>query len=421
MANEPLDLFGEADPSFEKDTAPEFVEHVSFEKRTKFFPWHKPRKQYLRQYQWGTSIDKLVDTLDLKAIGQPLYYLSLPGPDLLDVRALQPIFEKKAVQLSFVGLNGGDDDEKSAAHLNAALLNEVRSLPGIDANSSVVPDLFEHLAKKKSIAYNRIIAERKSFDVINIDLCNSLAEGVSGVKGPNIINALYHLMKHQATSRKDDWLLFLTTRSNKDMVDIGTMRNLVQWLNQLIDEKSLSPDELLKSGLIKSTDLDNGKIDLSKLDEASHTNTFALGIGHWVLTSLFNNNPAWRVDMLPQYGYHVALKDPSCDMLSLGFYCKRLAIPIAADPLGLAIIEQGPGPDIELTREKCHKAIFRRVQESSDVDVKLYFDEATYSRCLNETAQLLASARYDEVEYKKFAEVEDERLSTFLEKSGLVE
>jgi hypothetical protein len=420
MANEPLDLFGEADPSFEKDTAPEYVEHVSLERRKKFFPWHKPRKQYLRTHQWGASIDKLVDTLLLKAHDQPLYYLSLPGPDLLDVRALQPIFERKEVQLSFVGLNGGDDDEKDAAHLNSALLSEVRSLPGIDASSSVVPDLFEHLAKKKSIAYNRIIEARKSFDVINIDLCSSLAEGASGVKGANIINALYHLMRHQAGSRTHDWLLFITTRSNRDMVDAGTMDNLLVWLNQLIAKDPTMLEKLLSDGLINSKELTEGKIDRLKLGESSYTVSFSLGIAHWILNSLFSNNPSWRVDMLPQYGYHVALKDPSCDMLSLGFYCKKLAVPLPEDPFGLAIVEQGAGADPAATREKCHKTIMRRVYESEDVDVKLHKDEVLYQQCVEESADLLAKARYDAEEYKKFAEQDAERLARFLTEKGLI-
>jgi hypothetical protein len=419
MANTPVDLFGEADPSFEKGTAPERVGHATVEIRAKFLPWHKPRKQYVRNEQWGKSIDSLVDKLALNK-DKPLYYLSLPGPDLLDVRSLQPIFLRKEVPLSFIGLNGGADNDAASATLNAVLLSEVMSLPSIDPSSSVVPDLFEHLAKPKSIAYNRIIAERRSFDVINIDLCSSLAEGPSGVKGANNINALYRLIQHQASFRKHDWLLFLTTRSNEDMIDRGTMVSLLEALNKLIDnDPSMLPD-LIGAGLIQHGEVTSGRIDLSKLSPESYSNSFAVGISHWILMAVFANDPGWKIDMLPQFGYHVALKDNACDMLSLGFYCKRLPIPLPEDPSGLAVSDQAPGPDIVATQDKCYKNVRRRVSESNDVDIKLHKDAALYSQCLDESALLLKNARYDETEYRKFAEVERLKLANFLEINNLI-
>jgi hypothetical protein len=204
------------------------------------------------------------------------------------------------------------------------------------------------------------------------------------------------------------------------MVDAGTMDSLLGWLNQLIEKDPPMLNSLLDAGLLKNANLTDGKIDLLKLDAASHSNTFALGVGHWILHSLFENDPKWRVDMLPQYGYHVALKDQSCDMLSLGFYCKKLAIPIPRDPLGLAVLEQAPGPDIDAARDKCYDNILRRVKESGDVDVKLYNNETLYTQCLDESSKLLASARYDESEYRKFAEADRLKLSDFLKESGLV-
>jgi hypothetical protein len=419
MANNPADLFGDSDPSFEKGAAPESVEHATVEIRTKFLPWHKPRKQFLRTNQWGKSIDSLMDNLALNE-NKPLYYLSLPGPDLLDVRSLQPIFQKKKVQLAFVGLNGGADDDAMSIHLNAALLSEVMSLPGIDPSSSVVPDLFEHLAKPKSIAYNRIIAERRSFDVINIDLCASVAEGPSGVRGANIINALFSLIQHQAGFRKHDWLLFLTTRSNKDAVDKGTMESLLDALNNLIqDDPAMLPD-LLASGLVQPAEITAGKIDLLKLSPESYSNSFTLGIGHWILNAIFVNDPGWKIDMLPQFGYHVALQERACDMLSLGFYCKRLSVPMPPDPFGLAVLDQGAGPDVAVTQDKCFKNVRRRVSASDDVDIKLYNDTALYLQSLEESALLLKNARYDETEYRKFAEVERVKLAKFLEAKNLV-
>lgn len=420
MIEETLDPFGESDDSFEKDSGPSATDHTSFEVRKKFFPWHKPRKQYLRVTQWRESIGKLIDTLLLKEIGQPLYYLSLPGPDLLDIRSLQPIFSQKEVKLYFVGLNGGDDDAKDAMHLNAAMLSEVRSLPGVDASSLVVPDLFEHLAKKRSIAHSRIIAARRSFDVINIDLCGSLANASSGAPGSNTIDALYHLIKHQASSRAHDWILFITTRSNRDMVDSGAMSSLLKWLNQMISDDPTLLESMVENGLIKLDAVTDGRVDESKLDAESHSNSFSLGLGHWILNSLFKNDPSWRVDMLPQYGYHVALNEKPCDMLSLGFYCKRLAQAISPDSMGLASITPLTGVDPKKIASDCSNKIFRRVSKAEDVDIFLHSNSAVYNQFLEESAQLLASARYDETEFRLFAETERLKVERFLKDNALV-
>lgn len=421
ITDEPTDLFGDSDAGFESGAAPVAVEHSLFEKRTKFFAWHKPRKQFLRDGQWGTSVGHLVDALILQRPAQPLYYLSLPGPDLLDVRSIQPVCAAKNIQLSFIGLNGGADDANDGGSLNAALLNEVRSMPFIDAASDVVQDHFEHLAKKKSIAYERIIASRRTFDVINIDLCSSIAKGEAGVKGPSIVNALYQLLHHQASSRKEDWLIFLTTRSDQDSVSPQIMAALVKWINQLIGGDATVLQSLISDNIISNNEISNGNIDTSKLGPAAHSKTFALGIGNWIIKTLLVGQPAWRVDMLPQFGYHVSLKDSSCDMLSMGFYCKRIPLPPQPDAFGIAAVQDSipmPNlPDIEL---RSRRLVQRRVVATEDVDISLHEDPALYQVSLDNMARLLVSARYDEEAYRQFAEVERIKLSQFLVNRKLV-
>jgi len=415
MNNEQVDVFGESDSIFEEDIAPKLVEHVSVELRTSFFPWHKPRKQFLRVEQWGKSIERLVETLDLKQLQKPLTYLSLPGPDLLDIRSIQPLCEKKEVNLSFLGINSGADDDPAASHLSAALLNQVRSMPFISKDSEVVPDKFEHLAKKKSIAHERVIKARKSFDVINIDLCGSLAKGPSGIKSPNIPNAVFGLLEHQATYRNQDWLLFLTTRSNKDEVDLGTMERFVTWINTAITKTPELIDKMQEQSLIDCQCIADGQIDLEKLEPPLFSNIFALGIGHWIVSSLIGNTPAWRVDMLPQYGYHVVMKDKSCDILSLGFYCKRIKT-VNVDQFGIAHRANEPSPEpITITEQKCHEKVRLRVSENNDVDVTLYLNDEIYQTHLESSAKLLSSARYDEGKYKQWAEEEKGKINKFIE------
>jgi len=420
MAENNDNMFGGDADFFEQGAGPQDVDHAPFEARTKFFPWHKPRKHYLRKNQWSASVATLVDNLQLKKRNRSLHYLSLPGPDLLDVRTLEPMCQHKEVKLSFLGLNDGGSDG-AQKHLNIALLNQVLSLPAIDAMSAVVPDKFEHLSKKETIAYERVIASHRTFDVINVDLCGTLAEAPPGKPGPTLINAVFNLINHQAKTRAEDWLLFLTTRSNKDMVDQQTMQRLIDWLNKLIATDAALLTLYLESGFVSADELTNGQIDLAKLSANTHSQLFTVGLGHWIFESLFNNQPAWRVDMLPQYGYHVLLEEPTCDMISMGFYCKRLAAEPVQDIMGIAHVPAAQHvPDLAQTKKNGHDRIHKRVREICDVDVKLHRDPELYGISLDESAELLKSALYDEVKYREFAESQRKLIEDFLRERNLV-
>lgn len=47
-----------------------------------FQPWHKPRKQYVRQFQWITETVELIEEIDFRD-GRPFKYLGLPGKDMM--------------------------------------------------------------------------------------------------------------------------------------------------------------------------------------------------------------------------------------------------------------------------------------------------------------------------------------------------
>ena len=420
MTGKKANMFGDDTGHFEIDAAPTDVEHTSFEARTNFHPWHKPRKHYLRKNQWASSIATLVDNLHLKDRKRSLHYLSLPGPDLLDVRTIEPICHNKEIKLSFLGLNDGGSDG-AQKHLNVALLNQVMALPAIDSMSDVVPDKFEHLSKKETIAYERVIASHRSFDVINVDLCGTLAEAPPGQPGPTLINAIFNLVTHQAKTRTEDWLLFLTTRSNKDKVDQATMQTMIDWINNLLKEDDKLLEQYLESGFITNNELTNGEIDLTKVSDGTHSILFTIGLGHWVFGSLFNSKPAWRADMLPQFGYHVYLHEPVCDMISMGFYCKPLPAEPVVDMMGIAYVPAAQNiPDMEQTKKNGRDKIHRRVKDLKDVDVELYNDPDLYKTALDESADLLKGAMYDEKKYREFAETQRRIIDKFLRDRNLV-
>ena len=268
--------FDTVDGSFAQNISPKGLSHAEVGMKSNFYPWHKPRKHWVRVNQWNVSIGKLIYALKLNASTRPLSYLSLPGPDLLDVRAIQPLCAEADVSLRFLGLNNIGAHEDDVATEQALSISEVRALSHIDQSSLVVPDKFEHIANTKSIAYSRVIKDRSSFDIVNIDLCCSFAETKPDETAPDYYNALFKLLRHQAETRADDWLFFLTTRNNQDMVHPETIKIFIDSINKLLAEDSELKQTLISKSIYFEDVFINGMIDRNKLDPTSFANSFLL-------------------------------------------------------------------------------------------------------------------------------------------------
>jgi hypothetical protein len=130
--------------------------------------------------------------------------------------------------------------------------------------------------------------------------------------------------------------------------------------------------------------------------------------------------PAWRADMLDQIEYHVSLNDPSCDMLSLGFWCRQLSQPVQADIFGIAKLQTGGESPLQEVIKTCYGKIKEKVSNRLDLDKTLHVDAEKYGFALDESARLLAGAMYDKDAYLVWAKKERDSMEIFLRKSGLV-
>ena len=187
-----------------------------------FKPWHKPRKQFVRQKQWTALLRRLYENRDP---GDPLRYLGLPGTDLIDLRYLhEQLCRDNHRRLRFLGFNT-EAQSDSPAHVDLNIsLHEVRRLQNVDEQSKVLPDDFRRIGDRRSIAWSHT-QELGPFDVINIDLCDGLASDSPGDKG-SIYNALGQLMALQARN-PNPWLLLLTTRIGRDTFDTDAEQQLI--------------------------------------------------------------------------------------------------------------------------------------------------------------------------------------------------
>src|SRR4029077_4445676 len=136
-------------------------------KRT-FLPWHSPRKQFVRQYQWCKQISQMLNDAPLGS--RTLRYLGLPGVDLLDLRYFhEQLCVKRGINLRFLGFNrAAQPKSKSQTELNISL-DEVRRLSHVDQMSDVIGDDFVGIANTNSLAWEKACT-LGPYNVINLDL-----------------------------------------------------------------------------------------------------------------------------------------------------------------------------------------------------------------------------------------------------------
>jgi hypothetical protein len=358
--------------------------------KTDFKGWHKPRKQWVRQYQWLQEIDKLCQILRFEN-GQPLRYLSLPGTDMLDVRCLHSWCKEKEIFLKFLGYNDPDDSadpNDTELHLSQA---ELTQREFIDGGSIVIQDKFEKIGDKNSVAYARM-AQAGSFDVINLDLCNSVAGYVPLKKQDDYYNAISNIVQFQKENRHQPWLLFITTRGDRGSVNANAEKKLFKHI-----VNNAKSHESFRSKLTDCLGVNSTSITAN--NEEIYHRIIGLGLGKWLLGLLFNGQPKWRIKMLESAEYKVYYKSKVPDMLSLAFECS-LIVQVPCDRVGLAMSATKHENVEEVEFATC---LIDAVRGLKNIDRILRSDLPLHSSLIEKAAHLMKDARYDDKEYKKWA------------------
>lgn len=407
------DPWGEDEKLDIKGIAPFNVEHTEPAQKNKFAPWHKPRKQWIRDRQWGTTVSALIDKLELSKSGRPLNYLSLPGADLLDIRALEEVFLEKKVKLKFLGLNYIDENDAEQNAEQNLSLNEVRSLEFVEQESSVIPEQFEKISEEDSIASDRVLRKHQSFDVVNIDLCASFADKKPGGAQGTLYAAIYKLLKHQAFYRTEDWVFFITSRTDKKKVEFSALRKLLgkvlDTVNEEVARSYIEEKSKISLDLLKSDDL-----SADSLSTLQHRFCFLSSFGIWKSDALLNGEGKSKSIMKEVLGYHVESTDSVADMVSMAFWCSRLPL-VAADDSGLSSAKINPNaPSPETVHLEQAKRAFERSLNCKDLDLYLSQNPGDYQAALERSRSLLKKARYAIDEYEPWLEQQNERVKALL-------
>lgn len=352
-----------------------------------FEPWHRPRKQWVRRYQWHDSLVGMLRETHFPADARILRYLSLPGDDLLDVRVLREACETAAVNLRFTGLNAVTAGSPRDIRMNIAE-SEVRGLAGIHQGSAILRERFETVANRESIAFAEV-RDGGPFHAINIDLCDHLALRPQGRGRHTAVDALAEVIQLQLRNAMHPWLLFITTRVAPDRIDADNIAALMQAVTDNVDANAGFEGRTAALLRTEAQGLRALLADPAQLEPEEFTRLFALGFGKWLLRFVGAAHPERRLTMLPSCFYAVVPGRP--DMLSLGFRCDVRTAP-ARDRYELVADR---GRDAAAAEVDQALALLDVTERLVDLDAELAGDEQLMEAVTLESADLLRSAHYD--------------------------
>lgn len=397
--------------------------------RTEFKPWHRVRKQFIRERQWNHEIHHLAQRLrrDLQTeetewgaaqagsaavaeevpetlrIERPLRCLLLPGDELLDVRCLWQKLQTEGCYLRFLGFNSTITTDERRRQM-AVTESAVTQLDKVCKDSHVTRDTFQDIARNNTQAY-RLFRQYGPYDVVNLDLCDSLVpRGQPGETQANF-SALYQLLHYQIQHQKTPWLLFATTQVDRSTASQPEINQLAQPTRSNCDQHAAFAAALAR--IIPSAAFNSAActLDISHLNSDHLVRVFGVVLGKWLVNTLSTASPRCAVKLLTSYRY-VIRPDTGIEMLSLGFLITPHYAP-PVDQTGLSNLQPSSRPfPSELDAGLAFVAVAERIR---DVDELLAADAATRQALINSKADLLGNAGFDRDAYLRWvAEGEQE-------------
>ena len=371
---------------------PPDVSHAAVPSKRVFLPWHKPRKQFIREHQWGKAAEQLINNMNSDVVN----YFTLPGRDFLDVITLGKTCEKLGKKLKFLGFDNSSEAADRFAQAIEFFDVNGRTLP-ICESSNPLNYKIEDIAIPNSKPQREFVV-KGPYHIVNLDTCSSFANKEYFRDNCRTVDALKVILEKQFTKCGHDWLLFLTTNvSHQNFTQetftqlmaatIENAKNSKEFAARAKEALRLSPDTVLQNTVSK----------LPNVESENFVRQCTLGISKWILHLLQGTqNDQWEIEVVDAYFYstgHVP------DMLSIAFKFKRLEQTVH-DKSDLTFnhdldsSEDLPSSDVRLA---C------RLSHMKNLDTKLQENPNCFEKMFLKSAELLASLNYQTGEnHKKY-------------------
>lgn len=357
-----------------------------------YMPWHKPRKQWVRENQWWKSLEKLlVDNPGPFSTEKSVKYFGLPGGELLDIDYLTKKMGESAFfnnrKLLVHGIVKSPGDKQTADSRLAELLDR----SNVDPLSRVDRCNFEALENDSSMLW-RNVKNVAPYHLVNLDFCDKVFE-------EKTIIAVHKLLEYQFSAiLEKPWLFCLTTKIDNSNSNEEVLKRLDTCLHS-IEEDELSIFNLQEHFEAVFTAISNKKnIREYADDEEIFTNIFLVGFVIWIVLKALTNDVQFK--LMSSAKYRVSDSSSVPDMYSFVFEFKKRFVP-KADLTGLAPhcgnhnqnTSDGLSP-----KEK----IIRRLAATVDLDGLLSNDADKLMSCIQETKELLKGCGWNVSDYEDY-------------------
>lgn len=364
--------------------------------RREFMPWHRPRKQWVRDAQWAAEIAWLRNR-DADCVDD-FRYLGLPGIDLLDVRDALSRFEWPSGAFRFLGFDRNATPGGVSRHALNVALSEVRARREVNPSSDVVGDELVLLANESSLAYET--AHRHGpYDLLNIDLCGHLGGGESGSSG-ELFEAIRSIFGIQQRHRRA-WVLLLTTRIGESNIDAA----LLDRLCQLIESNMQASSRFVREVEDHLTNAASSAATLRALPDTTRfpafLETMSLGICKWILGMAVNARERFEVSSVAHYKVLGSASVP--DMVSFAFRFTP-ANSVGLDASGVTRATDNLEHESSMACD-----IPAPLGRAIDVDELLARDSELRAAVEGQATELMEQARYDPTLYRAWIAAEGYR------------
>ena len=356
-------------------------------------PWHKPRKQLVREEQWLYFSRRLIERergehgLPNPPGGNPeVRYLTLPGIDYLDVRQLADVCRDLGCRLTSTGFQSGDESNPKVARAQVREQSLIAA-GHITAHSHTFAGRLEEITHTNSQSY-RDLKRRGPFHIVNIDACGSIA-APGADHAHRLIDAVYKTVEIQLETMTGGWLLFVTADARPDSVAGETLDRLCDAIfgnaqaNENFRDRAvplLDPEEL---------DIRVAARRASERAGDAFVRLFSLGLAKWLLSLARVRN--WDMKTHHPFCYSTMPRDdetPSMACLAFEFLPPP---PGLLDRFGVARAQPALGGE----REDTSVRAVEKIRGMANADFRMRRDEPLRTRMSDNLRRLLEEAGYE--------------------------
>ena len=355
----------------------------------RFAPWHKPRKQFVRKEQWMRHIRGIILKLQDKGHfdnNEPFKYLTLPGPDLLDVKQVADLCGEQGRKLYYLGFCQTDEAESRRLRRNINEFSVSRS-DEVVAGSKVILAPFQDIQHSKTEAFVTM-SRAGTYDAINIDACDPIANKDQNSTG-RLIDSIRCLAEYQMNNRRAPWVLFLTTPMQIDSISNESLDVLRQQVEINADSDKQFAEEI-KYHCTEGEDLKSYMDRVCASNGRDFLTIVSLGITKWLIH--LGEQARFRVKIMRSFNYSIFKSEPfEPNMASLCFLFEPISIPIN-DLTGLT---RNPSENLaDSSAVSDHIRALRKSYDMANVDNLLKQDDGLRFKMAEETKHMLRQAGY---------------------------